>query len=70
MEKLLEAIKTNDLIKAQKALTESMKDRVAALIKEEKIALARAVFVEGEEPEDDDEDEAEEDKSDDEEDEE
>ena len=68
MEKLLEAIKTNDLIKAQKALTESMKDRVAALIKEEKIALARAVFVEGEEPEDDD--EAEEDKSDDEEDEE
>lgn len=57
MEKLLEAIKNNDLVEAKKAFASVMATKTAALIEEETARIAKSFIIEGEEVEDEDEDE-------------
>lgn len=59
MEKLLEAIKNNDLVEAKKAFASVMATKTAALIEEETARIAKSFIIEGEEAEDEDEDEGE-----------
>ncbi|AJD81981.1 prohead core protein [Yersinia phage vB_YenM_TG1] len=61
MEQLIEAIKSNDLVKAKKALGSIMLERTSTLVEAEKIAMAKSVMIEGEEPESEEKDDSEED---------
>ena len=54
MDNLLEAIKNNDLIKAQRAFNEGMKSHVAAILEREKQRIGSSIFIEGEEKPDED----------------
>lgn len=53
---LIEAIKNNDLLKAQRALTEGMKTKVADILERERLVIAKSVVIEGEEPDEDEDD--------------
>lgn len=66
MSDLIEAIKSNDLVKFKRIFNESMKTAVGTLLEEEKQKIAGAVVVEGEivEAEDEVDDEEGEEKSD------
>ncbi|QPB12425.1 prohead core protein [Providencia phage PSTCR6] len=64
MEAFIDAVKNNDLIAAKKVIEEGMKARTLKLIEDEKIAIAKSIFVEGEEPGDADEDDIEDDDDD------
>lgn len=66
MNSLLEAIKNNDLIKAQRAFAEGMKSHVAEILEREKTRIGANIFIEGEEKTDPDDDEDEDDEDDDE----
>ncbi|UYD60558.1 hypothetical protein NHNEHLNL_00010 [Aeromonas phage avDM1] len=66
MEKLMEAIKSGDLVEAKREFAARMEIVKESTLKQEKIAIARSIVTEGEEPkgkddEDEDEDEDEED---------
>lgn len=54
MDNLLEAIKNNDLIKAQRAFNEGMKSHVVAILEREKQRIGSSIFIEGEEKPDED----------------
>lgn len=56
MDNLLEAIKNNDLIKAQRAFNEGMKSHVVAILEREKQRIGSSIFIEGEEKPDDEDD--------------
>lgn len=65
MDNLLEAIKNNDLIKAQRAFNEGMKSHVVAILEREKQRIGSSIFIEGEEkPDDEDDDDDDEDNDD------
>lgn len=53
MEAFIDAVKNNDLIAAKKVIKEGMQARTLKLIEAEKIAIAKSIFIEGEEPEED-----------------
>lgn len=53
MEAFIDAVKNNDLIAAKKVIEEGMQARTLKLIEAEKIAIAKSIFIEGEEPEED-----------------
>lgn len=59
MEKLIDAIKSGDLIEAKREFNAKMALVKESVYSEEKLSIARSVIVEGEEPKnkDDDEDE-------------
>lgn len=54
MEQLIEAIKSNDLVKAKKAFGAIMSERKLSLVESRKLEIARSVLIEGEESEEDD----------------
>ena len=54
MDNLLEAIKNNDLIKAQRAFNEGMKSHAVAILEREKQRIGSSIFIEGEEKPDED----------------
>ena len=56
MEQLIEAIKSNDLVKAKKAFGAIMTERTLNLVESRKLDIAKSVLIEGEESEEDDED--------------
>lgn len=60
MDAFLEAIMSKDLVKAEKAFGAIMAEKTMELIEKEKVNIARAIMIEGEESEED-EDESEED---------
>ncbi|ABF72707.1 prohead core protein [Aeromonas phage Aes508] len=57
MEKLIDAIKSGDLIEAKREFNAKMALVKESVYAEEKQAIARAVVTEGEKPEDDEDDE-------------
>ena len=61
MDDLIKAIQAKDLIKTQRLFNEAMQPLVAKIIQEQKLLVARAVIIEGEElhvdEDEDDEDE-------------
>ncbi|WCZ66385.1 prohead core protein [Yersinia phage MHG19] len=62
MDAFIEAIKSNDLIKAKKAFGSIMSERTVSEIEEMRIALAKSIMIEGEEESDDEDSEEKEDK--------
>lgn len=53
MEDLIEAIKSNDLVKAKKAFGPIMAERAMSVMESRKLEIARSVIIEGEESEED-----------------
>lgn len=49
MDAFIEAIKSNDLIKAKKAFGSIMSERTVSEIEELRVALAKSIMIEGEE---------------------
>ncbi|WZB37644.1 prohead core protein [Erwinia phage COW86c] len=65
MEDFISALKSNDLVKAKKAVGAMMLERTADLISQRRVEIAQSIMIEGEEKEDDkDEDTDSEDKDD------
>ncbi|UNA02281.1 prohead core protein [Serratia phage SP1] len=60
----IEAIKTRDLVKAKRAFGAIMAEKNLSEIDERRLAIAKSVMIEGEEPEDEDEDHDDADKDD------
>lgn len=56
MEKLLEAIKNNDLVEAKKAFASVMATKTATLIEQETVQFAQSIMIEGEEADEDEDD--------------
>lgn len=51
MDAFIEAIKSNDLIKAKKAFGAIMSERTVSEVEEMRVSLAKAIVIEGEESE-------------------
>lgn len=57
MEELIEAIKSNDLVKVKRVMGPMLQERATALIEKAKVKMAKSVMIEGEEREEEDESE-------------
>jgi hypothetical protein len=53
MEDFISALKSNDLVKAKKAVGAMMLERTADLISQRRVEIAQSIMIEGEEKEDD-----------------
>lgn len=53
MQDFISAVKSNDLVKAKKAVSSIMSERLVGLVESRKIEIARSILIEGEEPEKD-----------------
>lgn len=61
MEELIEAIKSNDLVKVKRVMGPMLQERATALIEKAKVKMAKSVMIEGEEREEDESEEDDED---------
>ena len=60
MDDLIQAITSNDFVKAKQCFEESMKSKVDKVLENRKIEISKSVFVEGEVPDTDEDEEDEE----------
>ncbi|AFL47758.1 prohead [Acinetobacter phage ZZ1] len=48
MSDIIQAINSNDLVKFKRCFAEAMKEKVGKILKEEQLAIAKSIMVEGE----------------------